>query len=184
MRRFAPAFVALCLAAIPSSPVAAQTAPVIIDLVKDVDGVAQKFVALAKAMPVDKYGWRPGTGVRSVGEVFLHVASDNYLMPALVGTPMPASTKLDMKDFKTFGTYEKRTLTREQTVAELEMSFAHLKTAMQKTTAPMLMNSLDMFGQKSTQQATWVATTTHLHEHLGQSIAYARMNGIVPPWSK
>ena len=69
-------------------------------------------------------------------------------------------------------------------MAELEVGFAHLKTAMQKTTAAMLMNSLDMFGQKSTQQATWVSTTTHLHEHLGQSIAYARMNGIVPPWSK
>ncbi|MBL0170681.1 MAG: hypothetical protein IPP90_08100 [Gemmatimonadaceae bacterium] len=89
-----------------------------------------------------------------------------------------------MKDFKTFGTYEKRTLTREQTVAELEASFAHLKSAMQKTTVAMLPNALDMFGQKSTQQAMWISTTTHLHEHLGQSIAYARSNGIVPPWSK
>ncbi len=184
MHRFAPAFVALCLATISSSPVAAQTAPVVIDLVKDVDGVAQKFVALAKAMPVDKYGWRPGTGVRSVGEVFLHVASDNYLLPALGGTAMPASTKLDMKDFKTFEVYEKRPLTREQIVSDLEVSFAHLKTAMQKTTAATLANPVDMFGQKSTQQALWIATATHLHEHLGQSIAYARMGGIVPPWSK
>ncbi|MBL0170682.1 MAG: DinB family protein [Gemmatimonadaceae bacterium] len=74
---------------LPAARVSAQTAPVVTDLMKDIDGVAQKLVALAKAMPVDKYGWRPGAGVRSVGEVFLHVASDNYLMPALAGTAMP-----------------------------------------------------------------------------------------------
>lgn len=105
-------------------------------------------------------------------------------MPALAGTAMPAATKLDMKDFKSFGTYEKRTLTREQIVTEMETSFAHLKTAMAKTTSQMLMTPLDMFGQKSTAQAMWIGTATHLHEHLGQSIAYARLNGIVPPWSK
>ncbi|MEQ1692460.1 MAG: DinB family protein [Gemmatimonas sp.] len=172
------------LAALPAGRVSAQTAPVVTDLMKDIDGVAQKLVAMAKAMPVEKYSWRPGAGVRSVGEVFLHVASDNYLLPALGGTAMPASTKLDAKNFKTFETYEKRTLTREQIVAELETSFAHLKTAMQKVTAAQLPAAVDMFGQKSTQQALWIATATHLHEHLGQSIAYARTNGIVPPWSK
>ena len=69
-------------------------------------------------------------------------------------------------------------------MAELETSFAHLKSAMQKVSAAQLSAPVDMFGQKSTQQALWIATATHLHEHLGQSIAYARTNGIVPPWSK
>ncbi len=172
------------LAVLPTGRVSAQTAPVVADLMKDIDGVQQKMVALAKAMPVDKYAWRPGTGVRSVGEVFLHVASDNYLLPSLAGTAMPASTKLDMKNFKTFETYEKRALTREQIVADLETSFAHLKTAMTKATPAMMSNPVDMFGQKATQQSLWIMTTTHLHEHLGQAIAYARMNGVTPPWSK
>lgn len=160
------------------------TAPVVADLMKDVDGVGQKLVSLAKAMPADKLSWRPSAGVRSVGEVFLHVASDNYLMPALAGTAIPASTKLDMKDFKTFGAYEKQVMTQAQVVAALEASFAHLKAAMAKATVADMSVQVDMFGQKSTKQAMWIGTTTHLHEHLGQSIAYARSNGVVPPWSK
>ena len=142
------AIAALCVASLSALNVSAQTAPVVADLIKDVDGVSQKFIALAKAMPADKFAWRPVTGVRSVGEVFLHVSSDNYLLPALGGTAMPASTKLNMKDFATFTAYEKRPLTREQIVADMETSFAHLKAAMQKTTAPMFPNVLDFFGSE------------------------------------
>jgi len=162
----------------------ATTAPMMLDLMKDADGVAQKLIALAKATPADKYSWRPSAGVRSIGEVFLHVASDNYLLPSMAGTAIPTSTKLDAKDFKTFTTYEKQTMTPAQVVAAMETSFAHLKTAMTKTSAADLSAQVDMFGQKSSKQALWIGTTTHLHEHLGQAIAYARTNGIVPPWSK
>lgn len=175
---------ALIAAATSSVSAFAQTAPVMNDLIKDVDGVQQKLTALAKAMPAAKYTWRPGAGVRSVGEVFLHVSSDNYLMPALGGTPIPASTKLDMKKYDTFGVYEKQNMTPAQVEADLNTSFAHLKAAMKAQTAADMSTVVDMFGQKSTKQAMWVGTTTHLHEHLGQAIAYARMNGIVPPWSK
>ena len=183
MKRFVAALlVTACLLSPPSLP--AQTAPVVADLMKDVDGVSKKFIALAKAIPVDKYGWRPGMGVRSVSEVFLHVSSDNYLLPAMVGTVPPAGTGINPKDFQTLAAYEKRGLTPEQTAADLEASFAHLKATMAKTTTSTLMNPVDMFGQPSTQQGLWILTTTHLHEHLGQAIAYARMNGIVPPWSK
>ena len=86
-------FAVLVLAAPAFASVAtadAQAAPVVADLMKDVDGVQQKLVALAKAMPEDKYAWRPTTA-RSVGEVFLHVASDNYLIPAMFGSTPPAA---------------------------------------------------------------------------------------------
>ena len=168
----------------PRAVVSAQAASVMTDLMKDVDGVQQKLVALAKAMPQDKYGARPGAGVRSVGEVFMHVASDNYLMPSLAGAVIPASTKLDGKDFKTFGAFEKLTVTPAQAATELETSFAFLKAEMAKTTAADLTKEVNMFGTKTTRQGLWIGTVTHLHEHLGQSIAYARQNGIVPPWSK
>ncbi len=183
---FAHVVGALLLAGSVSGPTVAQaqTAPVVADLIKDVDAVQQKLVALTKAIPADKYGYRPGAGVRSVSEVFMHLSSDNYLMPALGGTPIPAATKLDMKDFKTFGAYEKRAVTPAQAAADLETSFAHLKAAMQKQTTADLMTQVDMFGQKSTKQAMWIGATTHLHEHLGQLIAYARSNGVTPPWSK
>lgn len=162
----------------------APTAPVVVDLMKDIDQVQQKFVALAKATPPEKLSWRPAAGVRSVGEVLLHVASDNYLLPFGFGVAIPASTNIKGDDFKTLTAFETRALTRDQIVAELETSFAHLKGAMTKTTADDLMKPVSMFGMKSNAQSMWILTATHLHEHLGQSIAYARMNGIVPPWSK
>jgi uncharacterized damage-inducible protein DinB len=162
----------------------AQTSPVVVDLVGDVRDVQQKMIDLAKVIPAAKMTWRPAPGVRSVQEVLLHVASDNYLLPSLHGTAMPTATKLSARDFKTFETYEKRALTPAQTIAELETSFTHLTAAMTKTTAAQLATPLDMFGQKSNVQKLWIGTTTHLHEHLGQLIAYARSNGVTPPWSK
>lgn len=160
------------------------TAPIVLTLMRDVDGLADKMIGLAKTMPVDKYDWRPGPGVRSVREVFLHVASDNYLLPALVGTAAPAVTGIDVKDFKSVDRFEKRPLSRDSVVAELTRSFAHLAGAMAKTNASQLTTSVTFFGQPSTMQDTWVLTTTHLHEHLGQGIAYARVNAITPPWTK
>lgn len=169
---------------LPTVARAQAAAPVVEELMKNIDAVQQKFVALAKAMPANKYAWRPMPGVRSVSEVFLHVASDNYLLPSMVGAMPPAGTNIDVKNFKTLETFEKRTLTRDETVQELQASFAHLKTAMRTTTADKLTAPIDMFGQKSTQQSLWIETATHMHEHLGQAIAYARMNRITPPWSK
>ena len=156
---------------------------VMADLVKDVSEVEEKLVSLAKAMPAEKYGWRPMKGVRSVGEVFQHVASDNYLLPAMLGTPAPDSTGIKGEDYKTAEAYEQRKISRDAVIADLQTSFAHLKAAMQAAGA-RLGDEVTFFGQKSTGQGVWIGGTTHLHEHLGQSIAYARMNGVVPPWSK
>jgi uncharacterized damage-inducible protein DinB len=153
------------------------------DLLSDVSQAEQKIVGLAKAIPADKYDWRPGDGVRSVGEVFLHVAADNYLMPAALGTPADPSTGIKGDDYMTAAAFEKRKLDKAATVAELEKSFAHLKKALSATPASKLGDTVKMFGQTFTAQRTWVMATTHLHEHLGQLIAYARTNGVKPPWS-
>ena len=170
----------------PAPPKAAlsTTAPLVVTLLKDIEDVSGKFVGLAKAIPVDKYDWRPAADVRSVREVLLHVASDNYLLPALAGSAAPTITGIDLKDFKSVDRFEKRPLSRDSVVAELERSFMHLGNAMAKTGTQNLADVVNMFGQKSPVQDLWILTTTHLHEHLGQSIAYARMNGVKPPWSK
>ncbi len=173
-----------CAVAAPLSAQNSSTAPLVVDLMKDIDGAATKFIALAKAMPPAKMSWRPDASARSTGEVFLHVASDNYLLPSGFGNAIPASTGIKGDDFKTLTTYEKRALTGEQIVADLEQSFAHLKASMAKTTSDDLMKPVTMFGMKSTAQGMWILTATHLHEHLGQLIAYARSNGVTPPWSK
>ena len=170
--------------AAPPKAALSTTAPLVVTLLKDIEGVGEKFIGLAKAFPADKYDWRPDPAVRSVREVLLHVASDNYLLPALAGTAAPAATGIDLKDFKSVERYEKRSLSRDSVIAELERSFTHLGNAMAKTTASNLAEKVNMFGQQSPVQDLWILTTTHLHEHLGQSIAYARSNGVKPPWSR
>jgi uncharacterized damage-inducible protein DinB len=166
-------------------PLAAQTREGLMgDLIKDVTDVETKIVGLAKALPASAYEWRPGKGVRSTGEVVIHVAADNYFLPAAMGVSAPAETGINGKDYKTVAAFEKKAMTREQAIAELEKSFAFLKKAMQDVTDDKLNAPLEVFGQKMTHRALWISTTTHLHEHLGQLIAYARSNNVTPPWSK
>ncbi len=183
---------AVATAAVAAVPAFAQAKPAaagpksatVGDLMKDIEDVHSKLVQLAKAIPAAQYTYRPDAGVRSVGEVFLHVASDNYLMPSFAGVAMDPATKLSDKDFKTFETYEKQKMDQAATVATLDKSFAHLAKAMSATTDAQLDTKVKMFGQESSMRAMWIGTTTHLHEHLGQMIAYARANHITPPWSK
>jgi len=80
--------------------------------------------------------------------------------------------------------FEQRPLDRDQTMAQLERSFAHVKGALSGTAPARMSEKVTLFGQPASVQYTWVLTATHLHEHLGQLIAYARSNNVVPPWSK
>ena len=181
--RIPPAALALTL--LFAAPAAAQTSETLMgDLVRDVGEVREKVIGLARALPPGAWDWRPGANVRSTAEVLKHVAADNYFLPAMMGTAPPAATGINGKDFKTTLAYEKRTMSRDEVIAELEKSFEFLATTMQGVTEAQLNAPLDMFGQKSTGRRMWLLTVTHLHEHLGQLIAYARSNNVAPPWSK
>lgn len=174
-----------CVLSVAARSAGAQAAGgVVADLVSDVNETQEKFIALAKAIPPEKYDWRPAAGVRSVSEVLRHVASDNYLIPAALGHAADASTGIKGEDYKTAQAFEARKATKEQTIADLEKSFANVKSAMQGTPASKLGDQVKLFGQPFTMQKAWVLGTTHLHEHLGQLIAYARVNGVKPPWSQ
>ena len=172
------------LAALTASATAQQAPTVIADLRADIEEVEKKITDLARAIPEDKYSWRPAAGVRSIGEVLMHVAADNYLIPAAIGYSADPSTGIKGDDYKTALAYEQRKVSRDAAIAEMEKSFAHLKKAMQATTPERLSQKVQMFGQSFTMQQTWILATTHLHEHLGQAIAYARSNNVVPPWSQ
>ena len=169
-----------------SLAVAAQPkrAGVMGDLLADVTDVEGKVVGLSKAIPESAYGWRPMASVRSVGEALAHVATDNYFMAVALGTPAPAGTGIVGTDYKTAEAFEKKTRTRAEIIAEVERSFAFMKKAMADTPDAKLDTTVKMFGSESTVRATWVGAVTHVHEHLGQLIAYARSNKVVPPWSK
>ena len=135
-----------------------------------------KFTRLAEAIPADKFAWRPTPDVRSFAEVFLHVSAANYNLYKLVGTPPPAA--LDIR------TLEKSTTDKAKVIATLKDSFAHAKAAIKAMPDANLDKSLDWFGGKNTQRGILLFVVRHAAEHLGQSIAYARMAGIVPPWTE
>ena len=171
-------------AAVLTVPVTAQTREGVMgDLLKDVGDVEKKVLDLAKALPESAYAWRPGPGVRSTGEVLQHIAADNYFLPVLLDAPAPKETGIT-KDYNTAAAFEKRPMDKAGVIAELEKSFAFLRTSMTATTDAQLNTVMDVFGRKSTARGLWITTVTHLHEHLGQLIAYARSNKVTPPWSK
>jgi len=172
-----PLFLSLVLAG------SASAQGLMADMHRDVGEAEKKIIALANAMPEAAYSWRP-TGARSVGEVLQHVAADNYLIPIAMGKAAPASTGIVGTDYKTVEAYEKRKVTKAQNVAELEASFKHLHEAMALTTDTNLAENIKFFGQDRSRQRVMIATVTHLHEHLGQLIAYARSNNVAPPWSR
>jgi uncharacterized damage-inducible protein DinB len=135
-----------------------------------------KFTRLAEAIPADKYTWRPAADVRSFAEVFLHVAAANLNLYKLVGTPPPAA--IDMKNL------EKSTTDKTKIIATLKDSFGHAKQAIKAMPDADLEKSMDWFGGKNTERGVLLFIVRHAAEHLGQSIAYARMAGVVPPWTE
>ncbi len=177
MRRL---LIALFVAA--AVPLRAQ-GPLIVDVHTDLSDVEKKLVALAKAIPESAYGWRPGAGVRSVGEVFIHVASENYQIPAFMGASAPAATGITT-DFKSLDAYTGKARDKEAVIADLAASFQHAHQALHVNTDANLGEKIKMFGMEFTRQRAMLLMITHLHEHLGQMIAYARSNNVVPPWSR
>jgi uncharacterized damage-inducible protein DinB len=141
------------------------------EFLANLDDVQSKILSLANETPAEKFSWRPGKGVRSISEVYMHIAGSNYLLSTFLGREAP----------KQNGDMEKNVTKKAAVIAELRRSFDHLRAA--ANGAGDLDAAVKMFGRPTTHQGVMLTMLTHLHEHLGQSIAYARMNGVVPPWS-
>jgi uncharacterized damage-inducible protein DinB len=135
-----------------------------------------EFLRLAEAFPADKYTWRPGPGVKSVAEVFLHVSAANYNMYKLVGAPVPAG--LDVAGM------EQSTTNKAKIIAALRASYAHAEKAIGDMPDANLEKTMPWLGGTITQRGVLLYIVPHIAEHLGQAIAYARVNGVVPPWSE
>jgi uncharacterized damage-inducible protein DinB len=180
--RILPLAAALATAVFFAEPAPAQPAGIVADLTADVAEVESKVMQLAKAMPDKAWDYRAGKA-RSAKEVFVHLIGDNYFLPAMGGAAAPAATGITGTSYDTVIAFEKRAWTRAQAIAELEASFAFLKKAMAASPEADL-GKMATHSKKMTNRQLWIATATHLHEHLGQLIAYARANDVVPPWSK
>jgi len=140
-----------------------------------IDDARDKLVQLAEAMPESKYGWTPEKGVRTVGEVFLHVSAANYGVPALIGIAPPEGFK--------FQTYEQSMTKKSDIIKSLKDSFAHMEAALSSMSEEDMNAPAEFFGMKTTKRGAYMLLLSHAHEHLGQSIAYARSNKVTPPWT-
>lgn len=154
------------------------------DLIAAVALVESKIVGLARAMPESAYAWRPADGVRSAGEVFIHLAGENYYAAAKFGNMSQAGTGITGAMHAEADAYEQRKMTRAEVIAALEQSFTLMRRSMIATPDDRLESMTEYSRQKVSLRTAWVRTTVHMHEHLGQLIAYARSNKIVPPWSR
>ena len=150
------------------------------EFLEEVAYYEQRYTRLAEAMPAEKYGWRPGEGVRSVGEVFAHIAIANYgIANALVAARTPGVTfSFDPKAIMALADDKPKLL------QSLKDSFAHFRKIVLMLDDADADKPQTMFNRQTTLRGSFIMITGHFGEHLGQSIAYARMNGIVPPWTE
>ncbi len=160
----------------PPTASAAPTSGLRAEFVEEVAYYEQRYTRLAEAMPAEKYTWRPAEGVRSVGEVFTHIVAANYGVARALGTAPPAGL-----DFKAIAALS---ADKPKVLQALKDSFAHFRSAVIALNEGDADKPQKMFNRETTLRGSFIAITGHFGEHLGQSIAYARVNGVVPPWTE
>ena len=147
----------------------------------DLDTLESKFLALAEAIPAEKYAWRPAPGVRSVGEVFMHVASEFYVYTPLAygatSSPVVGHGREAFQKFEAMST-------KPEVLKHLREGFTYTRQTVGTLDPGAITGTRKLFGGDHTIVETSFGMAGDLHEHLGQLIAYARMNGVKPPWSK
>jgi uncharacterized damage-inducible protein DinB len=135
-----------------------------------------KLMQLAEALPADKYDWRPAEGVRSFAEVFAHIISANYFFASKLGAEIPEGVNME--------TIEQDLKTKEEITTALEESYALATKGVENAKDSDLATKVEYpFPGEFTNMSTILILLSHSNEHLGQLIAYARMNNITPPWS-
>jgi hypothetical protein len=144
-------------------------------LANDAGTLSDKFTGLARVM-TGKYDWKPGQGVRSVGDVFNLIVTENKMLTGLLtGAGAPGGG---------MGGRGNQVTDPAEMQEALRSSYAALKQALAGLSTSDLNTSVKIFGRDTTKQGAALMLLMDQHEHLGQSIAYARSNSIVPPWSK
>ncbi len=141
----------------------------------DLEGVQKKFVELANVLPAGKLTWRPSEDSRSFAEVLLHVAGERYGILSLMGVTPPEGFKGK--------TFEKSTTDRAQIVAELNKSWEFTQRAISSMSNADFAKLLPKLGPEANAGDVVYILVADAHEHLGQMVAYARENNVVPPWT-
>lgn len=137
--------------------------------------VTSQLIALAEATPEDKFSWRPAAGVRSTSEVYMHIAVANFWLLSVTGPKAPEN--LDLK-------LEKSVTKKAEVIDWLKRSLEAVRSAHEKVTPKDLERKVHIADRDATVDGMYLRIIVHANEHMGQLIAYARMTGVVPPWSK
>ena len=137
--------------------------------------VSRQLIALAEAAPADKFAWRPAPGVRSLSEVYMHIALANFYLLSVTGPELPADIKSE--------DMEKTVTAKADVIGWLKRSLDAVKTARASLKPGELQRKVKINGRDANVDGMYLRIIVHANEHMGQLVAYARMNGIVPPWS-
>src|SRR5690348_8664275 len=156
---------------VPLAPAQSQPAGLQAAFAKDAGTLSDKFTGLARVMS-GKYDWKPAQGVRSVADVFNPIVNENGLLAGVLsGTPNAGTSPAPITD-------------PEKMQEALKASYLNLQKAITGLSDEDLQAPVKLFGRDTTKFGAVMHILVDQHEHLGQSIAYARSNGVVPPWSK
>jgi uncharacterized damage-inducible protein DinB len=137
--------------------------------------VTSQLIALAEATPEDKFAWRPAKGVRSTSEVYMHIVEANFYLLSVTGPKMPADLKEDA---------EKTVTSKAEVIKWLKRSLEAVRAAHASVTPADLQRKVHIVDRDATVDGMYLRIIIHDNEHMGQLIAYARMTGVVPPWSQ
>jgi uncharacterized damage-inducible protein DinB len=137
--------------------------------------VSNQLIALAEATPAEKFTWRPAKGVRSTSEVYMHIAMANFYLLSVTGPKMPDDLKEDM---------DKTVTSKAEVIKWLKRSLEAVRAAHASITPADLQRKVHIADRDATVDGMYLRIIVHANEHMGQLVAYARMTGVVPPWSQ
>lgn len=176
MKKLTIGFIALLILSVSAFANTPADQPIFVkEFLGQVDFIEGRLLQLEGAMSQEQMAWAPAEGVRTVAQIYLHTAEANYFLVSKITGEAPKGER---------GALEKSTSDKAQVAEILKTSFAKIKEASPNLTEDDLNKEFEMFGMTFTLRNFMVTILNHMHEHLGQGIAYARMNGVTPPWSK
>jgi uncharacterized damage-inducible protein DinB len=136
--------------------------------------VSRQLIELAEATPPEKFAWRPAAGVRSTSEVYMHIAITNFYLLRVTGPKVPPDLKEDM---------ENKVTSKPEVINWLKRSLDAVQQAHLAETTKDLERKVRIHDRDATVDGMYLRIIVHANEHMGQLVAYARMTGVVPPWS-
>jgi uncharacterized damage-inducible protein DinB len=153
----------------------------VLDWLESYADATGKLVGLAEAVPADKFSFRPVPGVRTVSEVYMHVAVTNYLLPPFLGAERAPGIE---GGFPEVSQMLEGITDKDKAIAKLKDSVTYATAAVVGLAEGDLDEKVSLFGGQMTKRRVLMIILGHVEEHLGQSIAYARSAGVTPPWSR